>query len=95
MTTILQNAVFSKRVTAQASDDNYNYHVDYEVADSGKALVTVTINASDKSGKYVGSMTYNINNNSNNVSCPCTMEIAALLPMFDSILAEIKATLIE
>lgn len=94
MTTILNNAVFSKKVTAEANDDNYNYRVDYEVANSGKLLVSVAINAYDQSGKYVGNMVYNSNSNSNNTSCPCDLVITPLLPMFESIMSEIKSTLV-
>ena len=52
MTTILQNAVVTKRVVATASDENYNYNVAYEVGDNGKTLSSVSINAQDKDGKY-------------------------------------------
>ena len=45
MTTILQNAVFSKKVTATASDENYKYNVTYEVGDNGKTLTSININA--------------------------------------------------
>ena len=38
MTTILENAVVTKRVTATATDENYKYNVAYEVGDNGKPL---------------------------------------------------------
>ena len=58
MATVLSNAVFSNRVTAQASDDKYNYYVNYEMTDSNKTLVSISINIQDKAGKYIGNMYY-------------------------------------
>lgn len=93
MTTILQNAVFSKKVTAQASDENYKYNVEYEVGDNGKTLTRVNINAVDKDGKYAGSMNYQNANKS--INSPDGTDGPSLMAMLDSIIAEIKSTLIE
>lgn len=92
MTTILQNAVFSKKVTATASDENYKYNVAYEVGDNGKTLNSVTINAQDKDGKYAGSMNYQNANKSVNV--PDGVDTIVLSTMLDKVIAEIKATLV-
>ena len=93
MTTILQNAVFSKKVTAQATDDNYKYNVAYEVGDNGKTLSSVNINAVDKDGKYAGSMNYQNANKS--INLPDGIDGQSLMAMIDSIIAEIKSTLVE
>ena len=93
MTTILQNAVFSKKVTATASDENYKYNVTYEVGDNGKTLTSININAQDKDGKYVGYMNYQNANKS--VNAPDGVDTIVLSTMLDSVIAEIKATLIE
>ena len=93
MTTILQNAVFSKKVTATASDENYKYNVAYEVGDNGKTLSSVNINAVDKDGKYAGSMNYQNANKS--INLPDGIDGQSLMAMIDSIIAEIKSTLVE
>ena len=93
MTTILNNAVFSKKVTANATDENYKYNVAYEVGDNGKTLNSVTINAVDKDGKYAGSMNYQSANKS--VNAPDGVDTIVLSTMLDAVIAEIKATLIE
>ena len=93
MTTILQNAVVMKRVTATAEDENYKYNVAYEVGDNGKVLNSVNINAVDKDGKYAGSMNYQNANKS--VNAPDGVDATALVAMLDAVIAEIKSTLIE
>ena len=93
MTTILQNAVVTKRVTATATDENYKYNVAYEVGDNGKVLNSVNINAVDKDGKYAGSMNYQNANKS--VNAPDGVDATALVAMLDAVIAEIKSTLIE
>ena len=93
MTTILQNAVFSKKVTATASDENYKYNVTYEVGDNGKTLTSVNINAADKDGKYVGYMNYQNANKS--INAIDGIDTIVLSTMLDAVIAEIKATLIE
>ena len=92
MTTILQNAVVTKIVTATASDENYKYNVVYEVGDNGKTLNSVTINAQDKDGKYAGSMNYQNANKSVNV--PGGVDTIVLSTMLDAVIAEIKANLV-
>lgn len=92
MTTILQNAVTTKRVTATAADENYKYNVAYEVGDNGKTLNSVTINAQDKDGKYAGSMNYQNANKS--VNAPDGVDTIVLSTMLDAVIAEIKATLV-
>ncbi len=93
MTTILQNAVTTKRVTATAADENYKYNVAYEVGDNGKTLSSVNINAVDKDGKYAGSMNYQNANKS--VNAPDGVDTIVLSTMLDAVIAEIKSTLIE
>ena len=93
MTTILQNAVVTKRVTATAEDENYKYNVAYEVGDNGKVLNSVNINAVDKDGKYAGSMNYQNANKS--VNSPDDTDGPSLMAMLDGIIAEIKSTLVE
>ena len=93
MTTILQNAVVTKRVTATAADENYKYNVAYEVGDNGKVLNSVNINAVDKDGKYAGSMNYQNANKSVNV--PDEIDGPSLMAMLDAVIAEIKSALIE
>lgn len=93
MTTILNNAVFSKKVTATASDDNYKYNVAYEVGDNGKTLTSVNINAVDKDGKYVGYMNYQNTNKS--INAIDGVDTIVLSTMLDAVITEIKATLIE
>ena len=93
MTTILQNAVVTKRVTATAADENYRYNVSYEVGDNGKVLNSVNINAVDKDGKYAGSMNYQNANKS--VNSPDGIDGQSLMVMLDGIIAEIKSTLVE
>ena len=92
MTTILQNAVVTKRVVATATDDNYKYNVAYEVGDNGKTLNRVTINAQDKDGKYAGSMNYQNANKS--VNAPDGVDTIVLSTMLDAVIAEIKSTLV-
>ena len=93
MTTILENAVVTKRVTATATDKNYKYNVIYEVGDNGKTLTSVNINAVDKDGKYVGYMNYqNANKSINAIDGVDTIVLSTIL---DAVIAEIKATLIE
>ena len=91
MTTILQNAVVTKRVTATATDENYKYNVAYEVGDNGKVLNSVNINAVDKDGKYAGSMNYQTANKSDNA--PDGIDGPSLMVMLDSVIEEVKATL--
>ena len=91
MTTILQNAVVTKRVTATATDENYKYNVAYEVGDNGKVLNSVNINAVDKDGKYAGSMNYQNDNKS--VNAPDGIDGPSLMVMLDSVIEEVKATL--
>ena len=93
MTTILQNAVVAKKVTATAEDENYRYNVAYEVGDNGKVLDSVYINAVDKDGKYAGSMNYQNANKS--VNAPDGVDATALVAMLDAVIAEIKSTLVE
>ena len=93
MTTILQNTVVAKKVTATAEDENYRYNVAYEVGDNGKVLDSVNINAVDKDGKYVGSMNYQ--NAYKSVNLPDGTDGQSLMEMLDSIIAEIKSTLVE
>ena len=93
MTTILENAVVTKRVTATATDENYKYNVAYEVGDNGKTLSSVNINAVDQDGKYAGSMNYQNANKS--INSPDGTDGPSLMAMLDSIIAEIKSTLIE
>ena len=92
MTTILQNAVFSKKVTATASDENYKYNVVYEVGDNGKTLTSVNINAQDKDGKYVGYMNYQNANKS--INAIDGVDTIVLSTMLDAVIAEIKSTLV-
>ena len=93
MTTILQNAVVTKRVTSTATDENYKYNVAYEVGDNGKVLNSVNINAVDKDGKYAGSMNYQNANKS--INSPDGIDGQSLMAMLDDIIAEIKSTLVE
>lgn len=94
MTTILNNAVFSKRVTAQASDENYKYGVTYEAGDNGKTLSSVNVNVTFKSnGAYAGDMSYQ-NKNKTLSGIPDTADASVLLTMIDGIIAEIKSTLV-
>ena len=92
MTTILNNAVFSKKVTATASDENYKYNVTYEVGDNGKTLTSVNINAVDKDGKYVGYMNYQNTNKS--INAIDGVDTIVLSTMLDAVIAEIKSTLV-
>ena len=92
MTAILSNIVFSRKASAEASDEKYNYRIDYEVTDSDKVLTSVTVNASSKeTGIYVGMMTYNVKTQYINVSS--TSDVGVLTVMFNSILSEIKSSL--
>lgn len=92
MTTILNNAVFSKKVTANATDENYNYLVNYEVAENGKKLVSINVQVTKKSdGSYAGNLSYQ--NANKNTSIPDTADSAALVAMLDSIIAEVQSTL--
>ena len=91
MTTILQNAVVAKKVTATAEDENYRYNVAYEVGDNGKVLDSVYINAVDKDGKYAGSMNYQNANKS--VNAPDGTDGPSLMAMLDAVIEEVKATL--
>ena len=93
MTTILQNAVFSKKVTATASDENYKYNVAYEVGDNGKTLTSININAQDKDGKYAGYMNYQNANKS--INALDGIDTIVLSTMLDAVIVEIKSTLIE
>ena len=93
MTTILQNAVVMKRVTATAEDDIYKYNVPYEVGDNGKVHNSVNINAVDKDGKYAGSMNYQNANKS--VNAPDGIDGPSLMAMLDAVIEEVKSTLIE
>ena len=90
MTTILQNAVVTKRVVATASDENYKYNVAYEVGDNGKTLNNVAITAQDKDGKYAGSMNYQNANKS--VNAPDGVDTIVLSTMLDDPLHEIEET---
>ena len=92
MTTILQNAVTTKRVTATAADENYKYNVAYEVGDNGKTLNNVAINVQDKDGKYAGSMNYQNANRS--VNAPDGVDTIVLSTMLYNVIAEIKSTLV-
>ena len=92
MTAILENAVVTKRVTATATDENYKYNVAYEVGDNGKTLNNVAINAQDKDGKYAGSMNYQNANKS--INAPDGVDTIVLSTMLDTVIAEIKATLV-
>lgn len=96
MTTILENAVTTKKVTATAADENYKYDVAYEVGDNGKTLNSVTINAQDKEGKYAGSMNYQNANNSINMSINAQdgVDKIVLSTMLNAVIAEIKETLV-
>ena len=97
MTTILENAVVTKRVVATATDENYKYNVAYEVGDNGKTLNRVTINAQDKDGKYAGSMNYQNANNSINMAINAQdgVDKMILSTMLDAVIAEIKSTLVS
>ena len=91
MTTILTNAVFSKKVTANATDENYNYLVNYEVAENGKKLVSINVQVTKKDGSYAGNLSYQ--NANKNTSIPDTADSSALVTMLDSIIAEVQSTL--
>lgn len=92
MTAILSNIVFSRKASAEASDEKYNYRINYEVTDSDKVLTSVTINASSKeTGTYVGMMSYNVN--TQQINAPYTSDMGVLTAMFSSILSEIKSSL--
>ena len=92
MTTILQNAVTTKRVTATAADENYKYNVAYEVGDNGKTLSSVSINAVDKDGKYAGSMNYQNANKS--INAIDGVDTIVLSTMLNAVIAEIKSTIV-
>ena len=96
MTTILQNAVVSKAVTATATDDNYKYNVAYEVGDNGKTINKVIISAQDKDGKYAGNMNYQNANNSIStiITAQDGVDTIVLSTMLDAVIAEIKSTLV-
>ena len=92
MTTILTNAVFSKKVTANATDENYNYLVNYEVAENGKKLVSINVQVTKNDGSYAGNLSYQ-NANKNIIGVPDAVDTSALVAMLDSIIAEVQATL--
>ena len=92
MTTILQNAVVTKRVTSTATDKNYKYNVVYEVGDNEKTLTSVNINAVDKDGKYVGYMNYQNANKS--INAIDGVDTIVLSTMLDAVIAEIKSTIV-
>jgi hypothetical protein len=91
-TTILQNVVESKRCTATATDDTYNYNVSYEVTDNGKTLSIININATKTDGTYVGCMSYQ--NGNKNISAADKVDTKVLATILDAILAEVQAQLI-
>ena len=94
MATVLSNAVFSNKVTAQASDDKYNYYVNYEMTDSNKTLVSISINVQDKKGNYIGNMNYNQSNNTKSLSSPCNNDTSDIVPMIDAIINEVKSLIV-
>lgn len=92
-TTILQNVVESKRCTATATDDNYNYDVTYEIMDNGKTLNSLTVSVSNKTSRVgCGSMGYQ--NKSKSVTANDGVDANVLLTMLNAIIAEIQAQLI-
>ena len=92
-TTILSNVVESKRCTATAVDDTYNYNVSYEIGDNGKTLSLINVSVTKKDdNSYAGCMSYQ--NNSKNISAADKVDTKVLATMLDAILAEVQAQLI-
>jgi len=91
MTTILQNAVVAKKVTATAEDENYRYNVAYEATDKSLNIITANV-VFKKDGKYAGDISYQ-NANKTISGVPDTADASAILAMLDGIITEIKSTL--
>lgn len=82
-------------VTAVSQDDNYLYEVSYQTSSDGKKLQNLSVNIKGlKDNTFKGSMNINadglINTNFNNAD----IDTVAMMTLFNSIIAEVKAGLI-
>ena len=92
MTKILTNVVISQRGTATATDEKYNYSVDYEIRDNGTTLGNVNIQVNDKvTNSYAGNMS--LRDSNKNISATDKADASVMLVMLDAIIDELKAGL--
>jgi hypothetical protein len=92
-TKILTVISTSIKTNATASDDKYNYEVDYQVSNNGKTLDNVNVNITDKNGAYAGNMNFVSSNKS--ISVPDNTDIAVINTMFGKIIEEINSELVK
>ena len=91
MASILTTTLVQTSTNATASDDKYNYNVNYKV-DSGKNLNEVTLQVTDKTtNAYAGSAS--MSGTSKSVNAPCSSDMSLITTMLDAIIAEIKSDL--
>ena len=89
MTNVLTNVAISQRGTATATDEKYNYSVDYEIKDNGATLGPINVNVIDKTtNSYAGNMS--LRDSNKNISATDKADANAMLTMFDAIILEVS-----
>jgi hypothetical protein len=91
MAKILTITNTASKTTATASDEKYNYNVEYQVGNMGKTLDSANVSVTDKNNLYVGNV--NLNGENVGISAPEAVDVIAIYTMFKSIIAEIRAGL--
>ena len=96
MTQIMTITSVATRTTATAKDDKYDYRIDYSISNLGKALDSLTITVTDNTDNhaYVATMVLNNNNDDRTITSKVGSDSVALNTMFDSIISEVKSTLV-
>lgn len=91
MTQIMTITSKATKTVATATDEKYNYKVDYAVSESGNKIENLTVYVEDKTGVYLGQMT--LNGMQKNITVPELTDMIVIGTMFDGLIAEIKSTL--
>ena len=93
MTEILKNKVASTKTTATTEDEKYRYDVSYEIGDNGKTFNGMSaMIVSKENDSYVGNITWN--NGNKTIGMSDGSDGDAINAIADSIISEIKSTLI-
>lgn len=93
MTQILTTKNVAKKITATASDEKYNYNVEYSINNNGNTLEQVSVVACNISNNdYAATVTLQ-GNSDRTINAKEGADITTVNNMYNAILAEIKSTL--
>lgn len=96
MTQILKTTKVAKKVNATASDDKYNYAIEYSVTeDENKTLegLSVTANTIGDDSSYAGTVTLVVGSGDRSLVLKEGADGAVISAMVEAIIAEVKSSL--